>query len=130
MGLSINQINRKSNLLPSLVIKDIRIEPPIIQIGMGVGVWLYPLASAVAREGGVGVISSDALDRLLSKRYNKKFNTYEPAYARMQPFLNIPWLEVILGCGRKGQKGGYNDSRHTWLTLRASLLCPETLTYV
>lgn len=70
-------------MLPPLVIKDRRIETPIIQGGMGVGVSLYPLASAVASEGGVGVISSAALDRLLSKRYNKRFNSYEAAYTEV-----------------------------------------------
>lgn len=50
---------------------------------MGVGVSLSPLASAVAAEGGVGIISSAGLDRLLSKRYNRKFNAYEAAYAEV-----------------------------------------------
>lgn len=47
---------------------------------MGVGVSLSPLASAVAREGGLGIVSSACLDRLVSKRTGKKFNTYEAAY--------------------------------------------------
>ncbi len=47
---------------------------------MGVGVSLYPLAKAVAREGGLGIVSSACLDRLVSKRNNKKVNTYEAAY--------------------------------------------------
>ena len=47
---------------------------------MGVGVSLSPLASAVAKEGGVGIVSSACLDRLLTKRDGKKVNTYEAAY--------------------------------------------------
>jgi len=47
---------------------------------MGVGVSLYPLASAVAKEGGIGIISSAALDRLLSKRNQKRYNTYEAVF--------------------------------------------------
>jgi nitronate monooxygenase len=47
---------------------------------MGVGVSLSPLASAVAREGGAGIISSACLDRLVSKRSGKKVNTYEATY--------------------------------------------------
>lgn len=46
---------------------------PIVQGGMGVGVSLSGLASAVAREGGVGVISSAGLGllyRKLSTNYN------------------------------------------------------------
>lgn len=66
--------------LPELVIKGKRIKAPIIQGGMGVGVSLHPLASAVAREGGLGIVSSACLDRLVSKRTGKKYNTYEAVY--------------------------------------------------
>jgi nitronate monooxygenase len=66
--------------LPPLVIKGKTIKVPIIQGGMGVGVSLSPLASAVAVEGGVGVISSAALDRLVSKRTGKKHSSYEAAF--------------------------------------------------
>ncbi len=44
---------------------------------MGIGISLHPLAKAVAREGGIGVISSACLDRIVSKRNGKKLNTYE-----------------------------------------------------
>ncbi|WP_333653124.1 nitronate monooxygenase [Dissulfurispira sp.] len=76
--------------LPELVIKGKRIKVPIIQGGMGVGVSLYPLASAVAKEGGLGIVSSACLDRLVSKRTGKK-------------------IQFIRGCirggfPRKGQK--------------------------
>jgi nitronate monooxygenase len=66
--------------LPSIVIKGKKIKIPIIQGGMGVGVSLHPLARAVAEEGGVGIVSSACLDRLVSKRNNKKSNIYEAAY--------------------------------------------------
>jgi nitronate monooxygenase len=66
--------------LPSLKIKGFEIPVPIIQGGMGVGVSLSPLASAVAREGGVGIISSAGLDKLISKRTGKKLDTYEAVY--------------------------------------------------
>jgi nitronate monooxygenase len=66
--------------LPSLVIKGKTIRVPIIQGGMGVGVSLSPLAGAVAREGGVGVISSAALDRIVSKRNGKRYSTYEAVF--------------------------------------------------
>ena len=71
----------RSNLkLPELVIKGKKIRVPIVQGGMGVGVSLYPLASAVAKEGGLGIVSSACLDRLVSKRIGKKLNSYEAAY--------------------------------------------------
>lgn len=57
-----------------------KIRIPIIQGGMGVGVSLSPLARAVAREGGLGIISSACLDRLVSKRNGKKLNTYDAVF--------------------------------------------------
>lgn len=66
--------------LPSLRIKNCEIPVSIIQGGMGVGVSLAPLASTVAKEGGVGIISSAALDRLVTKRTGKKHNVYEAVY--------------------------------------------------
>lgn len=44
--------------LPKLVIGDLAIPVPIIQGGMGVGISLSGLASAVANQGGVGVIAA------------------------------------------------------------------------
>lgn len=70
-------------MLPSLIIKGKKIAVPIIQGGMGVGVSLHPLASAVATEGGAGIVSSACLDRLVSKRTGKKVNSYEAAYSEI-----------------------------------------------
>lgn len=47
---------------------------------MGVGISLFPLASAVSREGGLGIISSAGLDRIVSKRKGKRVNSYEAAF--------------------------------------------------
>lgn len=58
--------------MKSLKIGDLTISLPIIQGGMGVGVSLSGLASAVANEGGVGVISAAGIGLLypkLSKDY-------------------------------------------------------------
>lgn len=44
--------------LKPLVIKDITAKIPIIQGGMGIGISGYRLASAVANEGGIGIISA------------------------------------------------------------------------
>ncbi len=43
--------------LPELNIGDLKASVPIIQGGMGIGVSLHGLASAVANEGGIGIIS-------------------------------------------------------------------------
>jgi nitronate monooxygenase len=60
--------------MEALTIGDMNISVPIIQGGMGVGVSLSGLASAVANEGGIGVISSAGLGLLyrdLSKDYQE-----------------------------------------------------------
>ncbi len=44
--------------LKSVAIKDLTLRVPVIQGGMGVGISLSSLASAVAREGGMGIISA------------------------------------------------------------------------
>ena len=44
--------------LPPLIIQDLTAKVPIIQGGMGIGVSLSSLAGAVAREGGIGVLSA------------------------------------------------------------------------
>lgn len=43
---------------PALQIGDLKAETPIVQGGMGVGISLSRLASAVAKEGGIGVIAA------------------------------------------------------------------------
>ena len=41
-----------------LIIKDLEAKIPIVQGGMGIGISLHRLAGAVAKEGGVGIISA------------------------------------------------------------------------
>jgi nitronate monooxygenase len=73
-------LQHNKSLLPKLVIKGKTLPTPIIQGGMGVGVSLHPLASAVAQEGGLGIVSSACLDRMVSKRRGKTVATYDAAY--------------------------------------------------
>jgi len=47
--------------MPPLHLGDLEIKTPIVQGGMGVGISLSGLASAVANEGGVGVIAANAI---------------------------------------------------------------------
>ncbi len=63
--------------MKTLSIGDLTAKFPIIQGGMGVGVSLSGLASAVAKEGGIGVISAAGLGLLykkLSKNYTEAGN--------------------------------------------------------
>jgi nitronate monooxygenase len=50
-----------TNNMPKLHIGELEVRKPIIQGGMGVGISMSGLASAVADEGGIGVISSVGL---------------------------------------------------------------------
>lgn len=47
--------------IPKLLIGDLQVNLPIVQGGMGVGVSMAGLASAVARAGGLGVVSAVGL---------------------------------------------------------------------
>jgi nitronate monooxygenase len=85
---------RSGAIFSPLLIKGKRVDFPIVQGGMGVGVSLSPLAGAVAREGGLGIISSAGLDRLVSRRTGKKLDSYEAAY-----------MEVSLARGSGGRVG-------------------------
>jgi nitronate monooxygenase len=71
-----------TNLSP-LTIKGMTIPVPIIQGGMGVGVSMAGLAGAVAIAGGMGLLSSACLDRLVSVRLARKVGTYEAAMEEM-----------------------------------------------
>lgn len=59
--------------MKSLKIGNLFAQLPIVQGGMGVGISLSGLAAAVAKEGGVGVISSAGLG-LLYRKYSSDYN--------------------------------------------------------
>lgn len=58
--------------IPKLRIGDLEANIPLIQGGMGVGISLSGLASAVANEGGIGVISASGIG-MLEPDFNKNF---------------------------------------------------------
>lgn len=57
--------------MPSLTINNLRAEKAIVQGGMGVGISMSRLASAVANEGGIGVISSVGIGLLQPGQHRK-----------------------------------------------------------
>ena len=59
--------------MEALHIGDLKASLPIIQGGMGVAVSLSELSSAVANEGGIGIISSAAIGMLIPN-FSKNFN--------------------------------------------------------
>jgi nitronate monooxygenase len=58
--------------IPKLHIGDLEVKIPLIQGGMGVGISLSGLASAVANEGGIGVISTAGIG-MLEDDFNSNF---------------------------------------------------------
>lgn len=60
-----------------------RIPLPIVQGGMGVGVSLYPLACAVAVAGGLGLLSSACLDRMVGERTGTRVDTAEAVHSEV-----------------------------------------------
>ena len=74
-----------NSIMPELKIGSLSAKLPIIQGGMGVGVSLSKLASAVAEEGGIGVISTAAI-------------------GRTQPGSNLPDSEILRGVIRETRK--------------------------
>jgi len=73
------------NMMPELDIGGLKVTIPIIQGGMGIGISLSGLASAVANEGGIGVISAAGIGMIefgLDK-YNKEAN-YHALYQEIK----------------------------------------------
>src|SRR3989338_543044 len=64
-------------MLPKLKIKNFCLNCCIGQGGMGVGVSRYPLARAVADEGGLGVLSSAGLRTIVSLEEGREVSTYD-----------------------------------------------------
>lgn len=69
-GLHLTKFSK--NIMKGLKIGNLTIAVPVFQGGMGVGISLSGLASAVANEGGVGVISSAGLG-LLYRNLSENF---------------------------------------------------------
>ena len=73
--------------MKSLKIGNLTATVPIVQGGMGVGISLSGLASAVASEGGIGVISSAGLGAI----YSHLSKDYRQASILMENYLkNYP----------------------------------------
>jgi len=68
---------KNKHYMKSLNIGNLKIRVPIIQGGMGIGVSLSKLASAVANQGGVGVISAVGIGMNYKSKgkYSKKANS-------------------------------------------------------
>ena len=77
-----------------LQIGDLTLQKPIIQGGMGIGVSLSGLASAVARSGGVGVVAGAGV------------GTSEPDYGRNPEEANLRAMEREIRTAKEKSEGG------------------------
>jgi nitronate monooxygenase len=75
--------------LPSMKIRHLTIPAPIIQGGMGIGISNFRLAGTVSKEGGLGVLSSAALDRMVSARYGKQIGIRDAAAIEVEDAKQI-----------------------------------------
>lgn len=107
-------------LLKTLKIGNLSIQVPIIQGGMGVGISLSGLASAVANEGGVGVISAAGLGIIyknLSKNYLEASilglkEELSKARQKTQGVIGVNIMGGSFELCRSGQDGDCRESRY------------------
>mgnify|MGYP000555863665 CR=1 FL=1 len=104
-------------LLKTLKIGNLSIQVPIIQGGMGVGISLSGLASAVANEGGVGVISAAGLGVIyknLSKNYLEAsiLGLKEELSKARQKTQGVIGVNIMVALCRSGQDGDCRESRY------------------
>ena len=98
--------------LPDLVIGDLRINPPIVQGGMGVRVSMSRLASAVANEGGLGVISSAVIGGVKGFKSTEEYKKAEIATLReeIRRAKMLSKGKGAIGVNIMCALTGYNDS--------------------
>ncbi len=80
--------------MKSLVIQNLIAKVPIVQGGMGVGISLDNLASAVAREGGIGVIST------------AQIGFKDPEFLKNPLETNLKAVERCIKSAKEKAKGG------------------------
>jgi nitronate monooxygenase len=71
-----------TNNLKGLTIGDLTAKLPIIQGGMGIGISLSRLASAVANEGGIGIIAASGIGMLEPRSHTNFVDTNIKALKR------------------------------------------------
>jgi nitronate monooxygenase len=93
-----------------MTINEVQIPTPIIQGGMGVGVSLWGLASAVANAGGVGVISSAGLRDIVSSILGHKTTDYESMFYAVRRAKELSPSGIIGVNVMCALAGSYNES--------------------
>jgi NAD(P)H-dependent flavin oxidoreductase YrpB (nitropropane dioxygenase family) len=94
--------------MPPLILGDIEVPLPIIQGGMGVGISLSRLASAVAREGGIGVISTAGIGRS-EPDHNSDLKAADERALRKEIRLSRQMTDGVLGVNIMMALTNYED---------------------
>jgi nitronate monooxygenase len=89
----LSQLSRGRFEWPALKVGDLTARVPVVQGGMGVGISLSRLASAVAQAGGVGVIAANAVGML------------EPDYFKDGRAANLRALRKEIRAAREKTRG-------------------------
>jgi nitronate monooxygenase len=97
-----------NNCMPSLRIGNLEAVLPIVQGGMGVGISLSGLASAVAREGGIGVISTAGIGRE-DKNYRRDLKAADERALRSEIRRAREMTDGILGVNIMMALSDYDD---------------------
>ena len=71
--------------MPKLTIGNRTVTLPIVQGGMGVGISLSGLASAVAEQGGIGVIAANGIGMIEPDYYQRRPGRQHPGPAQRDP---------------------------------------------
>lgn len=84
-------------LSQNFIIRDFHPTFPIIQGGMGIGYSNYNLAGNVALNNGIGILSSAALDRVVSQRIDKKVNARQACKIEVEDAKKIAQGNGLIG---------------------------------
>ena len=110
-----------SNKMPKLRIGDLEINIPIIQGGMGVGVSLSGLASAVANEGGIGVISAAGIG-MLEADFEKSFKEANRRVLRREIKRAKEMTKGVIGVNIMVALSDYDELLRTAVTENADIV--------
>jgi NAD(P)H-dependent flavin oxidoreductase YrpB (nitropropane dioxygenase family) len=94
--------------IPKLRIGDLEANIPIVQGGMGVGISLSGLASAVANEGGIGVISAAGIG-MLEPDFNRNFKEANKRALRREIKKAREMTAGVIGINIMVALSDYND---------------------
>ena len=111
--------------MKALKIGNLLAPVPIVQGGMGVGISLAGLASAVADQGGIGVISSAGLG-VIYKDYSKDYRTASIWGLKQELKKAREATKGIVGVNVMVAMSNFADMVRTAIAEKADIIFPGT----